>query len=73
MALEKFSSQAQPDLLQAVKNLAKEEGKQFQALINEAFMDLLEKRKQTKPRRFVLEQFEQSLNEYNSLYKHLAQ
>lgn len=73
MALEKFSSQAKPDLLQAVKTLAKEEGKQFQALINEALTDLLEKRKQTKPRRFVLEQFEQSLNQYDSLYKHLAQ
>lgn len=73
MALEKFSSQADPELLRAVKGLAKEEGKQFQALVNEAFQELLEKRKQTKPRRFVMDQFQASLNRNDGLYKKLAQ
>jgi hypothetical protein len=67
MSLEKFSSQAEPEILCAVKELAKQEGKRFQALVNEAFMDLLEKRKQTKPRRFVMEQFQNSLGEYDRL------
>lgn len=73
MALEKFSSQADPELLHAVKGIAKDEGKQFQAIVNEAFADLLEKRKQTKPRRFVMENFQDSLSEFDSLYERLAQ
>ena len=73
MALEKSSSQADPEILKAVKGLAKDEGKQFQSLVNEAFLDLLEKRKQTKPRRFVMEQFQDSLSDFDSLYNRLAQ
>jgi hypothetical protein len=73
MALEKFSSQAEPEILYAVKTLAKHEGKLFQSLVNEALMDLLEKRKQTKPRRFVMEQFQSSLNDYDALYDRLSQ
>lgn len=73
MGLEKFSSQADPELLRSIKDLAKTEGKKFQTLVNEAFMELLEKRKQTKPRRFVLEHFQDSLKQNNSLYKKLAE
>ena len=73
MALEKVSSQAEPEILYAVKTLAKHEGKLFQSLVNEALMDLLEKRKQTKPRRFVMEQFQSSLNDYDALYDRLSQ
>lgn len=73
MALEKFSSQADPELLKAIRRLAKEEGKPFQALVNEAFQALLEKRKQTKPRRLVMDQFQASLNQNDGLYQKLAQ
>jgi hypothetical protein len=73
MSLEKFSSQAEANILHEIKTLAKTEGKQLQAIINEAFLDLLEKRKQTKPRRHVMEHFQSSLTEYDDLYKKLAQ
>lgn len=73
MSLEKFSSQAEAHLLRQIKSLAKTEGKQLQALVNEAFADLIEKRKQTKPRRHVMEHFQASLAEYDSLYEKLSQ
>ena len=72
MALNKFSAQADEKLLRDVKKLAKNEGKYLSTLMNEAFQDLIEKRKLGNPRRVVLEQFEASLNEYTSLYENLA-
>jgi len=71
-ALKKFSAQADENLLYELKGIAQKEGKQFQVLINEAFEDLVEKRKQTKPRKNVMVIFEQSLVELDDLYKELA-
>lgn len=70
--LKKFSAQADENLLYEVKEIAKKEGKQFQVLINEAFEDLVEKKKQTKPRKNVMAIFEQSLHEFDDLYRDLA-
>lgn len=49
--MKKFSAQADVKLLYEVKEIAKKEGKQLQVIINEAFEDLVEKKKQTKPRK----------------------
>ncbi len=72
MALNKFSAQADEKLFKDIKQLAKKEGKYLSTLINEAFEDLIEKRKLGNPRSVVLEQFQASLNEYASLYEKLA-
>ncbi len=72
MKLEKFSAQAEKDLLKEVRSLADDEGTKFYALVNEAFEALLEKRKHTKPRGAVIEQFEASIKEYHYLYEKLA-
>jgi hypothetical protein len=72
MALKKFSSQAEAEILIALGELARTEGKQMQALINEAFADLLEKRKRGTTRRHVMEAFQSSLREYDSVYETLA-
>lgn len=69
---KKFSAQADEKILNEVKHIAKSEGKQFQVLINEAFSDLVEKRKQSKPRKSVINSFERSLKEFDELYKDLA-
>lgn len=71
-SLKKFSAQADENLLYEVKEIAQHEGKQLQVIINEAFEDLVEKRKQTKPRKNVMAIFEQSLYELDDLYKDLA-
>jgi len=72
MALNKFSAQADEKLLEDIRSLAKNEGKYLTTLINEAFEDLIEKRKSGNPRRAVLEHFDASLQEYASLYEKLA-
>ena len=70
--MKKFSAQADVSLLHEVKEIAKKEGKQLQVIINEAFEDLVEKKKQTKPRKNIMAIFEQSLHEFDELYKDLA-
>jgi CRP-like cAMP-binding protein len=69
---EKFASQASPELLAAMRQLAKEEGKQFQALLDEAMREYLERKSINKPRQHVMEQLGLSIQEFNSLYQKLA-
>lgn len=71
--LKKFSTQADEQLLTEIKNIAQKEGKLFQVLVNEAFEDLIEKHKKSKPRNNVMAQFNESLEDYDDLYKKLAQ
>lgn len=71
--LKKFSTQADPELINELKLIAKKEGKQFQSLVDEAFRDLIDKKKNAKPRKHVMDQFNQSLNKLDSLYEKLAQ
>lgn len=74
MALKKFTSQANFDVLQAVRQLAQAEGKPLRVLLNEALVDLLAKRQQpafTNPA--VAQHFEQSLAQYDDVYRFLAQ
>ena len=49
-AREKFATQVNSEILAAIRNLAQSEGRQLQALVDEALADLLDKRKQIKPR-----------------------
>lgn len=68
----KFSSQADAEVLAAVKKIASEEGRQFQAVLDEALRDLVEKKRTGKPRPHVMEAFDQSLKTYDRLYEKLA-
>ena len=49
-AKEKFATQVNPVLLAEVRALAHSEGRQLQALVDEALTDLIEKRRNTRPR-----------------------
>ncbi len=69
---EKFASQASPELLDAMRQLAEEEGKQFQALLDEAMREFLERRNTNKPRQHVVEALGLSIQEFDSLYQKLA-
>ena len=71
-ALRKFSSQAEPEVLESMQELANREGRQLQAVIGEAMREYLARRKQQAPRRNVLEAFQQSLKERDELYRSLA-
>jgi predicted transcriptional regulator len=69
---EKFSSQAAPEVLAALRKLADAEGRQFQVLLEEAMRDYLDRKSQGQSRRHVLEAFSQSRKEFETLYRELA-
>ena len=46
---EKFSSQASPELLAAVREIARQEGRHFQAVLEDALREYIENRAQAKP------------------------
>ncbi len=71
-ALRKFSSQADPEVLEGLHEVATREGRQFQAVLGEAMREYLTQRRQQAPRRNVLEAFQQSLKERDELYRSLA-
>ncbi|HXY96979.1 MAG TPA: hypothetical protein VEH00_08405 [Steroidobacteraceae bacterium] len=71
-ALRKYSSQAEPELLDAMQAIADQEGRQLQAVIGEAMREYLGRRQQQQPRRNVLEAFQKSLKERDDLYRKLA-
>jgi hypothetical protein len=69
---EKFA-QVDSQILATVRNLAQQEGRQLQALIDEALSDLIEKHKNAWPRPHVMGAYLASHEKYGSLYKKLAE
>jgi hypothetical protein len=70
---EKFATQVDTATLAAVRELARSEGRQLQALVDEALADLLEKRKQGRPRAHVMQAYMASHGQFAELYKKLAE
>jgi hypothetical protein len=70
---EKFATQVNSDILVAVRTLAEKEGRQIQALIDEALADLIEKHKKAAPRAHVMGAYLASHEKYAPLYKKLAE
>jgi predicted transcriptional regulator len=70
--LRKFSSQADPEVLKGLQDIATREGRQFQAVLGDAMRDYLDHKRQVAPRRNVLEAFQESLRERDELYRSLA-
>jgi hypothetical protein len=71
-AREKFATQVDPKVLATVRGLAHREGRQLQALVEEALADLIEKRKHTRPREHVMAAYHASHDTHAELYKKLA-
>ncbi|WP_439620943.1 hypothetical protein [Hyphomonas sp.] len=72
-AREKFATQVSSEILAAVRDLAQVEGRQLQALVDEALADLIEKRKQGRPRTHVMSAYQASHDKYAPLYRKLAE
>ena len=70
---EKFATQVDASLLAQLRALAQSEGRQLQALMDEALADLIEKRKQAKPRERVMAAYMASHERFAPLYKKLAE
>ena len=70
---EKFATQVDGALLADLRGLAKQEGRQIQALVEEAITGLIEQRRLGRARPHVMSAYAKSHARYASLYKKLAQ
>jgi hypothetical protein len=70
---EQLATQVDSEILAAVRVLAEKEGRQLQALVDEALADLIEKRKNATPRAHVMGAYLASHEKYSGLYKKLAE
>ena len=69
---EKFSSQAPPELLAAVREIARKEGRHFQAVLEEAMREYIENRSREKPRASAMAHFQNSVERNRRLGEMLA-
>ena len=65
---EKFATQVDSERLAELRSLARDEGRQSQALVDEALVDLIEKRTLGRPRAHVLAAYGTSHRRFASLY-----
>jgi hypothetical protein len=70
---EKFATQVNSEILRSVRSIAQSEGRQLQFLIDEALTDLIEKKKQSRPRGHVMAAYQASHERFAPLYKKLAE
>lgn len=60
---EKFSSQATPDVLASLRQIAESQGRQFQAVLDDALRDYIDRQQKERPRRHVMASFASSLDD----------
>jgi len=72
MTLQKFSSQARPELLDEVRRIASDEGRQFQAVLDEALTQWVERKTGATPRTEVIAHLKASIARHRALYQELA-
>ena len=70
---EKFATQVNSEILSELRALAQNEGRQLQALVDEALADLIERRKRAQPRAHVMGAYLASHEKFGRLYKKLAE
>ncbi len=70
---EKFSSQADEQILADARAFANAQGRQFQSIVEEALTEYLERHQVERPRIHVMEAFGLSMEEFDDLYQKLAQ
>ena len=70
---EKFSSQASPELLKTMREIARKEGRQFQVVLEDALREYIESREQQKVRPEVMAHFRASVERNRRLLELLAQ
>ncbi len=70
---EKFSSQASPDLLQGMREIARKDGRQFQAVLEDAMRDYIASKAQENVRPEVMAHYRASVERNRRLYELLAE
>ena len=66
----KFATQADAGVLEVLRELASNEGRHIQSLVDEALREYIERKQ--NPRKSVAESFRNSMTKYDSLYRKLA-
>jgi hypothetical protein len=59
-------------VLAALRQIAESQGRQFQAVLDEALRDYIDRQQKERPRRHVMASFASSLEEFDSIYRDLA-
>ncbi len=72
-AREKFSSQASPELLAGMREIARKEGRHFQAVLEDAMSSYIESKAQAKVRPEVMAHYRASVEKNRLLAELLAQ
>lgn len=72
-ARETLTIRVNSEILTHLRSLAQSEGRELQALLDEALADLIDKRKQNKPRADVMAAYQGSHQKLEALYKKLAE
>ena len=72
---EKFATQVDAELLESVRELAKSEGRQIQAVVEDALREHLEAKQSPRPqgREHVMKAYLKSTERYSGLYQKLSQ
>ena len=68
----KFATQIAEDVLAMLRATAKQDGRQIQAVLDEALREYFDNRKRSAPRRHILTALQVSMDEHDELYKALA-
>ena len=69
---QKFSSQADPDLLAAMRQIARNDGRHFQAVLEDAMQTYIESRASQRVRPEVMAHYRASVERHRLLYELLA-
>ncbi|MGA8171816.1 MAG: hypothetical protein WB816_13420 [Methylocystis sp.] len=69
---EKFATQVDSVVLAAIRKIAKEEGRQLQAIVEEALKAHVEQHGKSRPRDRVMTAYRASLPRFGALYEKLA-
>ncbi len=69
----KFSSQASPEVLSSMREIARSEGRHFQSVLQEAMEEYIVNRGRKSPRPEVMAHFRASVERNRRLYELLAE
>ena len=73
VAREKFSSQVRPELLSKMREIARSDGRHFQAVLEDAMSSYIESRERSNVRPEVMAHFRDSVERNRRLFELLAE
>lgn len=70
---ERISTQTSHEVLGALRRIAQREHRDIEALLDEALRDYVARKEHSTPDPAIMSAFEESLEQYEALYRKLAQ